>query len=75
MTRRVVLVALAEGRRWEIVEDAMRAETRADDLLAEGAQVVRCYEGRRRKWERSSPLASERSAAATKTAKTKEKSA
>ena len=58
----VVLVAVADGRRWEIVEDARRAETRANDLLAEGAQVVRCYEGRRWKWERRAVVEEKRSA-------------
>lgn len=73
MTRRVVLVALADGRRWEIVAAASYAASEAARLLADGATTVRCYEGRRMRWERASPLASERSAMAMQAATDGEK--
>ena len=52
MTRRVVLVVVCDGRRWEVVALASDAPAEAARLIDEGAATVRCYEGRRLRWER-----------------------
>ena len=49
---RVVLVVVCEGRRWEVVAALSEAPAEAARLLSEGAATVRCYEGRRLRWER-----------------------
>ena len=49
---RVVLVVVYEGRRWEVVAALSEEPADAARLLNEGAATVRCYEGRRIRWER-----------------------